>query len=100
MPRAAASAPRYTVKGATVSLGNQPLETQHLDLAPVSWNHRLAGTSVSKTYIGTYTVYRMSYDGYWKLSADFFLGFLETGWLAQEVRFPTLTHDSAPYSLL
>jgi hypothetical protein len=42
----------------------------------------------------------MSYDGYWKLSADFFLGFLETGWLAQEVRFPTLTHDSAPYSLL
>ena len=55
------------------------LETQHWIWLQFlgKW---LAGPSVSKKHAGL-----------WKLSAGCCPSFLETGWLAQEVRFPTLT---------
>ena len=68
-----------------LSLGNQPLETQRWTW-PQFLGNWLAGPSVSKKHTGL-----------WKLSAGFGPSFLETGWLAQEVRFPTL---SSTYSVL
>ena len=62
-----------------LSLRNQPLETQRW-ISPEFLGNRLAGPSVSKSHTTS-----------WKLSAGFGPGFLETGWLAQEVRFPTLS---------
>ena len=62
-----------------LSLGNQPLETQRC-IWPQFLGNWLAGPSVSKKHAGP-----------WKLSAGFGPSFLETGWLAQEVRFPTLS---------
>ena len=62
-----------------LSLGNQPLETQRWTW-PQFLGNWLAGPSVSKKHTGL-----------WKLSAGFGPSFLETGWLAQEVRFPTLS---------
>ena len=56
-----------------------PLETQRW-ISPEFLGNRLAGPSVSKKHTTS-----------WKLSAGFGPGFLETGWLAQEVRFPTLS---------
>ena len=62
-----------------LSLGNQPLETQRWIL-PQFLGNRLAGLSVSKKHTGG-----------WKLSAGCAPSFLEIGWLAQELRFPTLS---------
>ena len=61
-----------------LSLGNQPLETQRW-IWPQFLGNWLAGPSVSKMH-----------TGHWKLSAGFDSSFLETGWLAQRGRFPTL----------
>jgi len=55
------------------------LETQRC-IWPQFLGNWLAGPSVSKKHAGL-----------WKLSAGFGPSFLETGWLAQEVRFPTLS---------
>ena len=59
-------------------LGNQPLETERW-IWPQFLGNWLAGPSVSKIHTGR-----------WKLSAGFDSSFLETGWLAQRGRFPTL----------
>ena len=60
-----------------------------LDLAPQFLGNRLAGPSVSKKR-----------TGYWKPSAGFDPSFLETGWLADDVRFPTLSSLTVLYRCL
>ena len=60
-------------------LGNQPLETERW-IWPQFLGNWLAGPSVSKIHTGR-----------WKLSAGFDSSFLETGWLAQRGRVPTLS---------